>query len=543
MRARRRRRLPQAREDRLRRAADGARGRGVPRRLLSRLGGSASAPDPLPAACGADWSATAGAELWAAVGRLEAPATLAAYARIESSAATRIAELRREKLGELAAVRDRIPDLPAACVRDLGLGEPARRLAAIRAQLDSALEGGGADAGAGAAALGERIDAELRALGERAERKVERVLAEKDACEGVEPAGFDRLPSLGRDFAQSGGAPALDALCRAVRQAEQAIEACWSQNIDAVRAKAEGYAFILRVAADWNAAAGAGVACLPDTSAAVASRVADRGRNQSAWISGTLAAIEEAEPCLDEYRERRTAWLSGLRADVDRGAKLMEGEVGGALAERAATVRSALQEGRAALDRVGDLAAQAPEELEADALRSALERAELSVYVPPARWETVGALRGGDVARGLAALRDEAVDAALARPARDVAAWMPLVGRFAAHRLLGGVFRDAGAGRLDAAIAALRDAQRRGTFPDAGRPAAVGHAALSYLLYCKWAASLALAPEGAAREALYRDASAEARRAWVADRTFEPPPALFPHGGFRDFFRTCCEDL
>jgi hypothetical protein len=101
---------------------------------------------------------------------------------------------------------------------------------------------------------------------------------------------------------------------------------------------------------------------------------------------------------------------------------------------------------------------------------------------------------------------------------------------------LQGAFTAFDEGDVDDAIVALRSAQAGGEFPAAGRPAALGHAALSYFLFTKATAASVAAEAGDSARLLRDDAEREARASLTADGAFEPPASLFASASFRSFF-------
>ena len=137
----------------------------------------------------------------------------------------------------------------------------------------------------------------------------------------------------------------------------------------------------------------------------------------------------------------------------------------------------------------------------------------------------------------LRVVRDSAVTPELAVIEETLAQWEPVARTFGPFLALNRAFCTFAKGNLDEAILSLREARSAGSFPDAGREAALGHAAMSYFLFTKRLTLTDRNDAGEVSRFLEDDARREAKRAIQADsRIRELPRNLFSMDSFRKFF-------
>ena len=494
-----------------------------------------SAPAPeVPAVCRNDWNSIEAQDLGNAIAALEYGETLAAMDRAAQRARDALREQMAAQNRELAAVLDSIPTVPSGCASVLSLGEPAQRLGALRQRLDGAMT----DPNASVDLTEARKEAESHtfALVERAGRGLERLVGEREACPDVEPARFEPLPGLKQSLDDRGTAGLAQA-CSAAREARQALDACYRKNHAVVVARSKGYAWFFDVAAGWNEATASGLDCLETHRQELSSRAA-RPRNNQTWRNEALGAIEAGGACLQRYNDERSRWTERLVAAVESGvsgtASLDPSRLG-AQGARIEALRGEMGRGQSTLERLRPLL-QAGEGLDEDGLRGLLQGAGLLNQVAPERWTTVRGLRGADLDRGLLALRDDIVDGVLIPLDASVRASGQQIGRWVAYQQLAETFALIRRGELEQAIVRLRPSLVEGRL-GSGRPAALGHAALSYLLFLKWQGYAARADGDFAANVVRRESEEQAALARRADGTFQPPSSLFTHEGFRRFFR------
>jgi hypothetical protein len=371
------------------------------------------------------------------------------------------------------------------------------------------------------------------------------MIADKDACAGLDTSVLDPLANLEAAFRRTGGSGGqeLQALCGAVNTADSKINECWGANTSSMQAKLSSYSWFLEVAGQSAVGQGDGMPCVGEQLAAIRNQPKNPGRNTGAWVNGARTAIGGAQACLGDYHTSHGEWVKTVQDQVRGAAGTLEDvEVpqGDGLAAKIEEVKQAFRGSREELDRLAPLLFEQPDEVDEQSLRQRIDQAGLSGNLAASRWQEFQGVSGAETSEAILAIRNEAIRPVLAAAAEKLVSWEPVVGRFVPMQALIEAFAHLERGNLDGAIRTLREARSRGSLPSEGKAGALGHASLSYFLYLK---GLAAGSGDEVAGLLRDDAAREARQAFQADAGFALPATLFGNSGFRSFFDDCCADI
>jgi hypothetical protein len=514
-------------------------------------GAAAAQPPSVPRACDTDWAAADLAAASAALERIEFGRVhsdlLARAEAVESALDQTRGELRRTADAAIGG----IPELPNACVTELGLAQVKRTLDSLREEARRALAPGGSPAQL--AGLEGRVGEALGTLSRAVGQGVERVLAERDGCEGVETGNLDALAAAYRTYQGGGPGAPMGELCRVVSLANRDIRTCWVNNTDAILAKITDYRWLLQAAESNDALhdeGGAGNECL---AAGLASLRASRpSRNLDAWVRESQEGMTAAEACLgarDQERRERVGEFAQRLTRIERtlgeaaGAEQAESNATArAIAERARRAHTEVTALRGALEAVLALVDERSSPGDADRMRQVLQENGLAAGVPADWWAALERMDGTPdrAAHAWFLLGDRAAAGALSGAAGALDSWERLASVIGPYRALDRSYAAFEQGDLDGAILALRRVQSEGGLPGRGRGAAMAHAALAYFLFLKSQAEPESGDTDSLASLLRQNALHEAELAALAEREFRPPPALFESPAFRRFYDACC---
>jgi hypothetical protein len=445
-----------------------------------------------------------------------------------------IAESRRkeqERLEQYRAglreIENRIAYATASCAGDLSMESANDRLVALERTVRQAREAQSPDTSRD---LGSDLGALKAGLVAAANDGVRGLIARRDEYHSKDPAAmadepFSRLRGAAAGLGPDYSAADLGRLCGAVAETKGEFVKWVAKNVGSVEPELERYRWLLGALQD----AVAGSLPVPCLAESIDGLPGKRRGDAIAWSEAASEGIAAARGCLEEYRNRREAWLGDVRSALGAFGEAKDGIAAG-MPARVRECTAAGEEPGALLGLVESADGRDP-----DGLRGRLDAAGLASR----DWDKVEEARSAgeeELGQVLTAIRDRAVLPGLSRAVARLSDCRPLIERARVHGVLAEAFDRFAEGDVDAAIVRMRESTVEGGSLDPD-VRALAHASLSYFLYTKWSLLGGDARTGEAGTALDQDARTEARAALASRPGFQPPPALFQDARFVAFFK------